>query len=77
MATKTIYRYKTSNGIHVCDVDPSNTERPVKFSKHFMSLRNAGYKKVEVPVEKKKKPEIKKKVKPEVKPEEKLEIKSE
>lgn len=50
--TKTIYVYKTSDGEEVCRVDLENKERPVKFSKRYMSLRNAGYEKIQVPVEK-------------------------
>ena len=52
--TKTIYRYTTSSGIHFLDIDPTDKKSPAKFTKHFRSLRNAGYKKIQVPVEKEK-----------------------
>ena len=52
--TKTIFRYTTSSGIDVCDIDTTDKKSPGKFTKHFKSLRNAGCKKIQVPVEKEK-----------------------
>ena len=52
--TKTIFRYTTSSGTDVCDIDPTDKKSPAKFTKYFRSLRNAGCKKIQVTVEKEK-----------------------